>query len=97
MLLITASSALRCSVSFSRRCVSSKRRAFSSATPIDAATVCSRRSSDSPNAYSRSWFSRITPPSTRSLPMIGTNAMDLAASVPGSTVPPVSALSAALL
>ena len=32
MLLITASSALRCSVSFSSRCVSSNRRAFSSAT-----------------------------------------------------------------
>ena len=29
MLLMTASSAARCSVSFSRRCVSSKRRAFS--------------------------------------------------------------------
>ena len=39
MLLITASSALRCSVSFSRRCVSSNRRAFSSATPMLAATV----------------------------------------------------------
>ena len=39
MLLITASSALRCSVSFSSRCVSSNRRAFSSATPMLAATV----------------------------------------------------------
>ena len=34
MLLITASSALRCSVSFNSRCVSSNRRAFSSATPM---------------------------------------------------------------
>ncbi len=48
MLLITASSALRCSVSFSSRCVSSKRRAFSSATPIVAPIVVSRRSSASP-------------------------------------------------
>ena len=39
MLLMTASSAARCSVSFSRRCVSSNRRAFSSATPMLAATV----------------------------------------------------------
>ena len=54
MLLITASSALRCSVSFSRRCVSSNRRAFSSATPMLAATVCSRRTSASPKAFSRS-------------------------------------------
>ena len=46
MLLMTASSALRCSVSFSRRCVSSNRRAFSSATPMLAATVVSRRTSD---------------------------------------------------
>ena len=54
MLLITASSAARCSVSLSRRCVSSKRRAFSSATPMLAATVLSRRTSASPKAYSRS-------------------------------------------
>ena len=39
MLLITASSAARCSVSLSSRCVSSNRRAFSSATPMLAATV----------------------------------------------------------
>ena len=45
MLLITASSALRCSVSFSRRCVSSNRRAFSSATPMLATIVCSSRTS----------------------------------------------------
>ena len=54
MLLMTASSALRCSVSFSRRCVSSNRRAFSSATPMLAATVLNSRTSDSPNAFSRS-------------------------------------------
>ena len=36
MLLITASSALRCSVSFSSRCVSSNSRAFSSAMPMVA-------------------------------------------------------------
>ena len=59
MLLMTASSALRCSVSLSRRCVSSKRRALCSATPIDDAIVVSRRTSDSPNAYSRSWFSMV--------------------------------------
>ena len=54
MLLMTASSAVRCSVSLSRRCVSSKRRAFSSATPMLAASVSSSRTSDSPNAFSRS-------------------------------------------
>ncbi len=47
MLLMTASSALRCSVSFSSRCVSSNRRAFSSATPMLAAIVCRRRTSSS--------------------------------------------------
>ena len=52
-----ASSALRCSVSLSRRCVSSKRRAFSSATLMVVASVVSRRTSDSPKACSRSWFS----------------------------------------
>ena len=58
MLLITAISAARCSVSFSRRCVSSNRRAFSSATPMLEATVVSKRISASPYACSRTWFSR---------------------------------------
>ncbi len=44
-LLMIASSAFRCSVSFSSRCVSSKRRAFSSATLMLVASVFrSRRS-----------------------------------------------------
>ena len=43
----SASSAARWSVSFSRRLVSSKRRAFSSATPMLDATVDTRRSSAS--------------------------------------------------
>ncbi len=54
MLLMTASSAFLCSVSLSSRCVSSKRRAFSRATPMDAETVLSRRTSASPYAFSRS-------------------------------------------
>ena len=48
MLLITASSAARRSVSRSRRCVSSKWRAFCSAMPMLAATVLSSRTSASP-------------------------------------------------
>ncbi len=53
-LLMIASSAARCSLSLNRRCVSSKRRAFSSATPMLAATVLSSRTSASPKAFSRS-------------------------------------------
>jgi hypothetical protein len=56
MLLITASSALRCSVSFSSRWVWSKRRAFSSALPRVAPMVVSERRSASWKACSRSWF-----------------------------------------
>src|SRR5437762_2452087 len=52
-LLMIASSALRCSVSFSSRCVSSKSRAFSSATPILAATVLMSRISASPDVLCR--------------------------------------------
>ncbi len=46
MLLITANSAARCSVSFSSRCVSSKSRAFSSATLMLLASVSSSRTSE---------------------------------------------------
>src|SRR5205814_1177472 len=49
-LLMIANSALRCSVSFSSRCVSSNRRAFSSAVPSEAAIVVNNRTSASPNA-----------------------------------------------
>ena len=54
MLLMIASSAARCSVSLSSRCVSSNRRAFSSATLMLAASVSSRRTSASLKACSRS-------------------------------------------
>ena len=53
MLLITANSAARCSLCLNSRCVSSKRRAFSSATLIELARVCSNRTSESLNACSR--------------------------------------------
>src|SRR5437868_3801306 len=46
MLLITASSAARCCSALNSRCVSSKRRAFSSATRIAVPSVCSRRQPD---------------------------------------------------
>ncbi|MEO6896614.1 MAG: GAF domain-containing protein [Caldimonas sp.] len=49
-LLMTASSDERRSVSRSKRWVSSNSRAFSSATPMLAATVCSRLTSSSPSA-----------------------------------------------
>ncbi len=65
-LLMMASSAFRCSVSFSSRCVSSKSRAFSSATPMLEATVESRRTSASPKASSRSKLSRMMEPRKRS-------------------------------
>ena len=52
-LLMMASSAFLCSVSLSRRCVSSKRRAFSRATLKLPASVSSRRTSESVNAFSR--------------------------------------------
>ena len=72
MLLITASSALRCSVSFSSRCVSSNRRAFSSATPMLAATSAAagpplRRT------HSRARSFRVRSASARSPLIIGTN------------------------
>ena len=54
-LLMIASSAARCSVSLNSRCVSSNRRAFSSATPMlrgDGAAAGALR--DSPKACSRS-------------------------------------------
>ena len=80
--LMIASSAARCSVSLSRRCVSSNSRAFSSATPMLAATVDSRRTSASPKASSRSWFSTMTVPRKRSPENIGTKTDDRLWSVP---------------
>ena len=60
-----ASSAARWSVSVSRRFVSSNSRAFSSATPMLAASVLSSRSSASLKACA--WMlSRPTTPTTRS-------------------------------
>jgi len=97
MLLMTASSALRCSVSFNSRCVSSNSRALSSATPMLAATVLSSLISDAPNAFSRSKFSMSIVPSTRSLPRIGTRTMQSAWSVPGTIVRPRARISATLL
>ena len=56
------------------------------------ATVISRRTSDSLNAYSRSKLSMVMPPMTRSLLMIGTDTTDNDVSVPGTT--PTAATSA---
>ncbi len=86
MLLITASSDERRSVSFSRRCVSSKSRAFSSATPMLAATVDSSRTSASPKAFSRSMFSTDMNPSRRSPAKIGTATPERLMSVPSATI-----------
>ena len=94
MLLITASSALRRSVSLSRRCVSANRRAFSSATPMLAATVVSRRTSGSPKAPSRSWFSTTSAPTARVLPRIGRPMHERHWSVPCTRVNPIGSSSA---
>jgi len=48
MLLITASSAARWSVSFSSRCVSSNSRAFSSGQAHRGSSVCRQRTSAGP-------------------------------------------------
>src|SRR3990172_3238922 len=79
--LTIASSAARSSVSASSRFVSSNRRAFSRATPMLAASVASRRSSDSSKAC---WSSRSNPmtPRTRSPATIGTPSHDSAVSLP---------------
>ena len=82
-LLMIASSAARCSVSFSSRCVSSKWRAFSSAMAIPEATVESRRRSPSPKASTRSWFSTMMAPIMRSPANIGVKTAALLRSVPG--------------
>ncbi len=94
-LLITASSALRCSVSLSNRCVSSNSRAFSRATPISPTIVCSNRISSGPKAYSRSKLSTTTTPTTRSPTMILAVTLESEHSVPGAT--PAAATSAAVL
>ncbi len=97
-LLMMASSAARCSLCLKRRCVSSKRRAFSSATPMLAATVLRSASCASAKANSRSWSSSTTIPSTRRLPIIGTAQMEWAQSVPGTApVRPAATCSARVL
>ena len=85
-LLIIASSATRSCSALKRRWVSSKRRAFSRAVPRDAETVVSRRSSDSPKAFSRSKLSSPIPPRTLSLLIMGTSIDDLDAFVPGKGI-----------
>ena len=60
IVLITANSALRCSVSLSSRCVSSNRRAFSKATARLPVSVSSRRTSASVKASNRSTFWMLT-------------------------------------
>src|SRR6185295_9767742 len=77
-----------------RRWISSNSRAFSSATPMLDATVVSNRSSDSPKACSRTKFDMLRMPSTRSLPMTGTAAIDCSGSVPGIVVVPAASISA---
>ena len=78
MLLMTASSALRCSVSFSSRCVSSKRRAFSSATLMRVAERGQQAARpDSPNACSRSCCPQLITPRARRRARIGTKMNEL--------------------
>jgi hypothetical protein len=63
-------------------------RAFSSASAIDEATVVSRRTSASPKAWSRSWFSMTTKPCSRSPVSSGAPRIDRARSVPWFTGTP---------
>ena len=79
-LLMTDNSAVRCSVSFNKRFVSSNRRALSKATLILLANVVSRLASLLENACSWSRFCRLMTPFT-SLPVImGTYTCDLGTS-----------------
>ena len=75
--LMIASSAARSSASVRSRFVSSNRRAFLSATPIDEATVASSRSVESSNLCC-SRLSRASTPSTSSATRIGTPSHDSA-------------------
>ena len=88
-LLMIASSAARWSVSVRRRFVSSNSRAFSSATPMLAASVLSSRSSASLKACA--WMlSRPTTPTTRSPALIGTPSHDRVSVPPTWTAPAAS-------
>ena len=81
-------------VSRARRCVSSKSRAFCSATPIDAATVVRRCTAASSKASSRSKLSSEI--DARSLPPIstGTNTARQRGSVPGVVWMPSASIAA---
>ena len=72
---MTVSSAARSSASASNRLVSSNRRAFASAAPIEVASVPSRRSSPSSKA-STSRLSSASTPMTREPDRIGTPSQD---------------------
>ncbi len=61
------------------------------------ATVVSRRTSDAPNACSRSWFSSSSEPVNRSPETIGTKMTERAMSVPGTTPTPDPSSSARVL
>ena len=79
-LLMIPSSAVRCSVSFKRRFVSSNKRAFSNATLILLTSVLSNRTSESGNASSMSRFCKLITPLTSPLAIIGTITIDFAPS-----------------
>ncbi len=79
-LLTTASSAARSSVSARRRFVSSNRRAFSRATLRLEASVVSRRTSESENAFVRSTFWSEIRPLISPPQMSGANRTDLVSS-----------------
>src|SRR3990172_1865933 len=84
--LMMAGSAAPWSVSVSSRFVSSKRRAFSRATPMLEARVARRRASAVENAYFFRLSSAITP-STRSPARIGTPSHDSVLTAPPEMAP----------
>ena len=85
-----ASSAARSSVSVSRRFVSSKRRAFSSATLSSPASVVRSRTSESLNALTRSMFWIEIRPRTSPPTIIGAMSTDMAISPWTDWAAPVS-------
>ena len=86
-LLITANSAVLCSVSFSNRVVSSNNRAFSNATVMLLPRVVSKRTSASEKASSSSIFCRLITPVGSPPAIMGTNTTDFEAAPAITTLP----------
>ena len=86
-LLITDNSAVRFSVSFNRRLVSSKSLALSKATLMLLPNVVSNLTSEVENAFSWSIFCKLITPVTSPLANMGTKTTDLDASPIITTLP----------